>query len=134
MPELRKGATLRVDVIDMNNLGAGIAKVDGAVVFVRGGVTGDVADVEIIKSTSSYFVARIVRLVKASEHRIASGCPVSNRCGGCVFRNITYEYETEIKRSIVEGAMRRAGLDIGVLPVLTAGRRNAPDEIHPVRD
>ena len=71
MPELRKGATLRVDVIDMNNLGAGIAKVDGAVVFVRGGVTGDVADVEIIKATSSYFVARIVRLVKASEHRIA---------------------------------------------------------------
>lgn len=122
MPELRKGATLRVDVIDMNNLGAGIAKVDGAVVFVRGGVTGDVADVEIIKATSSYFVARIVRLVKASEHRIASGCPVSNRCGGCVFRNITYDYETEIKRSIVEGAMRRAGLDIGVLPVLTAGR------------
>ena len=52
MPELRKGATLRVDVIDMNNLGAGIAKVDGAVVFVRGGVTGDVADVEIIKATS----------------------------------------------------------------------------------
>ena len=122
MPELRKGATLRVDVIDMNNLGAGIAKVDGAVVFVRGGVTGDVADVEIIKATSSYFVARIVRLVKASEHRIASECPVSNRCGGCVFRNITYDYETEIKRSIVEGAMRRAGLDIGVLPVLTAGR------------
>ena len=63
MPELRKGATLRVDVIDMNNLG-GIAKVDGAVVFVRGGVTGDVADVEIIKATSGYFVARIVRLVK----------------------------------------------------------------------
>ena len=122
MPELRKGATLRVDVIDMNNLGAGIAKVDGAVVFVRGGVTGDVADVEIIKATSGYFVARIVRLVRASEHRIASECPVSNRCGGCVFRNITYEYETEIKRSIVEGAMRRAGLDIGVLPVLTAGR------------
>ena len=122
MPELRKGATLRVDVIDMNNLGAGIAKVDGAVVFVRGGVTGDVADVEIIKATSSYFVARIVRLVKASEHRIASECPVSNRCGGCVFRNITYDYETEIKHSIVEGAMRRAGLDIGVLPVLTAGR------------
>ncbi|MCI6840532.1 MAG: 23S rRNA (uracil(1939)-C(5))-methyltransferase RlmD [Clostridiales bacterium] len=122
MPELRKGATLRVDVIDMNNLGAGIAKVDGAVVFVRGGVTGDVADVEIIKATSSYFVARIVRLVRASEHRTASECPVSNRCGGCVFRNITYEYETEIKRSIVEGAMRRAGLDIGVLPVLTAGR------------
>ena len=91
MPELRKGATLRVDVIDMNNLGAGIAKVDGAVVFVRGGVTGDVADVEIIKATSSYFVARIVRLVKASEHRIASECPVSNRCGGCVFRNITYD-------------------------------------------
>ena len=122
MPELRKGATLRVDVIDMNNLGAGIAKVDGAVVFVRGGVTGDVADVEIIKATSSYFVARIVRLVKASEHRMASECPVSNRCGGCVFRNITYDYEAEIKRSIVEGAMRRAGLDIGVLPVLTAGR------------
>lgn len=122
MPELRKGATVRVDVIDMNNLGAGIAKVDGAVVFVRGGVTGDVADVEIIKATSGYFVARIVRLVRASEHRKASECHVSNRCGGCVFRNITYEYETEIKRSIVEGAMRRAGLDIGVLPVLTAGR------------
>ena len=121
MADLSKGSTHIVRITDMNNFGVGVARVDGAVVFVRGGCDGDLAEVQIIKAASGYFVARLARLIESSPHRAESGCPVSNRCGGCVFRHITYEHELELKRGIVASAMRRAGVGAEVLPVLSTG-------------
>ena len=39
---MNKNDILRLEVEDMNNLGNGIAHVDGFAVFVVGGVTGDI--------------------------------------------------------------------------------------------
>jgi D-lactate dehydrogenase len=38
---LKKNDILTVDIIDINHLGLGVAKLDGAVIFVQGGVTKD---------------------------------------------------------------------------------------------
>lgn len=113
-----KNSIYRLNVTDMNGMGAGIARLDGMVVFVQGGCTGDEVDARIIKITKNYLVARIEKLIKPSEYRIESNCPVSKRCGGCVYRNITYEYELECKRRAVEAEMRKNHLDIKVLPPL----------------
>ena len=48
-----------VDIMDMNNLGNGVARIDGKVVFVKHGVSGDSAEIQIIKETSDYCIARI---------------------------------------------------------------------------
>ena len=37
---MKKNDLYTAEISDMNNLGAGICKIDGKVVFVRGGVTG----------------------------------------------------------------------------------------------
>ena len=56
-PQKNSLHTLRVT--DMNNLGAGVGRIDNIVTFVQGGCTGDLAEVKIIKSASAYLVARI---------------------------------------------------------------------------
>ena len=49
---MKKNDLYTVEIIDMNNLGAGICKIDGKVVFVRGGVTLDKLEIGIIKNPS----------------------------------------------------------------------------------
>lgn len=104
----------------MNTLGSGVAKLpcddsaDGIIVFVQGGCTGDVVDAKIIKVAKNYLVARIENIIEPSPYRITSTCPVSKRCGGCVYRNVTYEHELECKRRAVEAEMRKNNLDLTV--------------------
>ncbi len=102
-----------VVITDMNNEGNGVCRIDNTVVFVIGGVTGDECTVKIIKVTKKYSVAVIDEMISPSPYRITPLCPYK-RCGGCVFHNVTQEYELEIKRRIVEGAFLRAGLSVPV--------------------
>ena len=107
---LRKNEYALCDIIDVNNMGCGVARIDGMVVFVDGAVTGDRLRVKMIKIAKDYGVARIEEILEASPYRIASDCPVSGRCGGCAYRHIAYPYELELKRGYVLQAFRKAGI------------------------
>ena len=124
---LKKNDLLTVKITDINYMGLGVAKIDGAVVFVQGGVTEDELEIKIIKVAKGYFVARIERIISPSKHRAANGCPAFPRCGGCVYRHISYEYENELKRQRVENEFKRVKLDVTVKDVISAkkeGYRN----------
>ena len=113
-----KNGIYEIDITDMNNLGCGVGRIEGKTVFVRGGVDGDRLKVKIIKDASDYAAARVEEILIPSAHRIKSECPVSGRCGGCVYRGITYEHELELKRGYVEYAFKKAGLPgVTVFPV-----------------
>ena len=115
--------TVSVEITDMNNLGHGIARCGGKVMFVQHGVDGDKADVQIIKHTSGYDIARIERLTEPSQYRAPDSCAASRICGGCVYSGITYEHELELKRRIVESEFRKAGLsDVSVSATVSAGK------------
>ena len=118
---IAKNDIFEVTILDMNNLGAGVAKIDGMTVFVRGAVTGDVCRIRIIKVLTNYAVAIIETLLQSSLYRIPSGCAVRG-CGGCVYQAVSMDYENELKRSYVENAFRKAGLrDVTVEKVKYAG-------------
>ena len=122
---MNTGDILELDIFDLNNVGAGVGRAeDGRVVFVRGCVGGDRARVEVIKINKSYAVARLVELIKASPNRTdESFCDAPAACGGCVYRNIKYEYELDIKREFVKNEFVKAGMpEVEVLPTLSAGR------------
>ena len=122
---MNKGDILELDIFDLNNVGAGVGRAeDGRVVFVRGCVGGDRARVEIIKINKSYAVARLIELITASPNRAEeSFCNAPAACGGCVYRNIKYEYELDIKRDFVKNEFIKAGMpDVEVLPTLSTGR------------
>lgn len=124
MTDIKKDSTLELDITDINNLGNGVGRVDGRVVFVRGAVSGDRVRAKVIKVNKSFAVAKLLEVINPSEHRLCGefcGAPLS--CGGCVYRHITYGHELELKRGYVKAAFAKAGLgDAEVLPVLSTGR------------
>lgn len=107
---LQKNDVVDALIVDVNNLGYGIAKVDSEVVFVQGGVTGDRVRLRIIKCARSYAVARIESFSEVSSYRIDPACPHYKSCGGCLYQHISYSYEKSLKEESVRAALRRAGL------------------------
>ncbi len=118
---MKKNDLYTVEISDMNNLGAGICKIDGKVVFVRGGVTGDKLEIGIIKSLSDYAVARVNKIIESSPIRSENDCPSFKRCGGCSFRHVKYESEKIFKKNYVENAFKKVGLSVEVEDILSTG-------------
>ena len=108
---LRKGqlVELRIDALAYG--GQGIARLDGFVVFVRGGLPGDRVMARLIKKKKDYAEAKIIELLEASPDRIEAPCPYSGYCGGCQWQHIAYTHQLYWKTRILEESLERiAGL------------------------
>ena len=77
--KLKKNDVLVSEIVDITNLGFGVCKVDGAVVFVSGAVPGDVARIKIIKVGSSFSVGRVEEFITKSDKRVEGRCH-NNAC------------------------------------------------------
>ena len=108
---LSKNQVHTVDITDLNNLGFGVAKIDGMSVFVADTVTGDRAEIKIIKTAKTYAVGLLQKLITPSPLRCAEEevCPAARRCGGCVYQRVSYDKELELKQQYVTYAMKKAG-------------------------
>lgn len=106
---------LTVTIEKLSNLGTGIARVDGFVIFVENACPQDELKIKITKLNKSYASAKIIEIVEPSPHRTEPFCPMQKVCGACQLQFIDYDYQLEIKRQIVEDSMRTiAGLDIEI--------------------
>ena len=118
--KIKKNDLIELEISALNNLGFGVARLDGFVVFVDGAVTGELVLARIIKMTASYAVARTEKIITPSEHRTSERCQ-SRGCKSCAYRAITYSEEKRQKRENVIADFKKAGLSsIEVLPVLSA--------------
>ncbi len=111
---MKKNDEIIVEITDLTGGGDGVAKAeDGRVVFIPNTAVGDVIKAHIIKVKTRYALAKIKEIIKSSENRITSDCEIYERCGGCVFRHISYKAESEIKYNQVLNSMQRlGGIDI----------------------
>ena len=123
MTDFKKDDIIELDITDLNNLGNGVGRLFGKVVFVRGAVSGDRVRAKIIKVNKSFSVARLEEIITPSECREDGFCNMPLSCGGCVYRHIKYDSELELKYNYVKNAFAKAGIpDATVLPVISAGR------------
>ena len=53
MTDIKKNDVIELEITDLNNLGNGVGRIDGRVVFVRGAVSGDLVRARIIKINKS---------------------------------------------------------------------------------
>ena len=116
---LKKNDLVTLTIEDLTNLGFGVGKVGGAVVFVASAVTGDVVRVRIIKAASSFYVGRVEEYLTRSELRVDDRCGTGRRCRSCAYREISYSHELDIKRSAIRSAFLS---DIEVLPTVPSPR------------
>ncbi len=100
---------MRVEIERIVFGGKGITRQDGKVLFVRGGLPGEVLDIKIIKEKGSYAEAVIERIITASEDRVEPPCPVFHLCGGCQFQNFRYAAQLAEKENVLRETMERIG-------------------------
>ena len=112
MSDIKKNDIVELDITAVSNLGYGVGRTsDGKVVFTPGTVTGERAEVKIIKITKGYLVGKLQRIISASPLRDSGNeCTAPATCGGCAYRFINYEHELELKKQNVRSEFDKAGL------------------------
>ena len=106
---------LTVNIEKMSNLGLGIAKSDGFIIFVENSCPEDIVKIKLTKVAKNYAQAKVIEIIKPSIHRIEPFCPLQKVCGACQMQFIDYDYQLELKRVIVQDAVKKiANLDIEI--------------------
>ena len=101
-----KNEIIRCECVDMSVDGQGIARAGELVVFVKGLIKGEIADVKITAEKKNYSFGIIDRLIKESPFRRKSECPIAYKCGGCDYRHINYDYQLELKKDVLISTLR----------------------------
>ena len=112
---LRKNDIIKLSITSTTAEGSGVGRTeDGIAVFVPLSAVGDELEVRILKVKKTYAFGKIENIIKPSESRVEVDCPYFSKCGGCVWRHISYESELEIKTQRVIDAVERIGGISGV--------------------
>jgi 23S rRNA (uracil1939-C5)-methyltransferase len=101
----RAGDELELRIDRLAHGGAGVARADGYVVFVRGGVPGDLVRARITKSKRSFGEANAVELIEPSAERVEPAWPHP----GAPWQVLSYERQLTEKEHQVRDALERIG-------------------------
>lgn len=120
---MKKNDEFELIITGMTAEGNGVGHKDGMAVFVSNTAVGDTVLAHVIKVKKSYAVAKTVNIINPSPDRVDVDCPVFNRCGGCVYRHISYDAELKIKQQKVADAFSRIGkLNVKLQPIIGSER------------
>ena len=123
---MQKNQVLEIAITGTAVDGSGVGRAEDTVVFIPGAAEGDRVRARIVKVLKNRAYGRVEEILEPSPERQAPDCPVFSRCGGCVFRHISYAAEKEIKVRRVREAVRRiGGIDLEPRPILAAEARTA---------
>ncbi|MGI8511982.1 MAG: 23S rRNA (uracil(1939)-C(5))-methyltransferase RlmD [Solirubrobacteraceae bacterium] len=100
-----RGAELELSVESLAFGGAGVARLDGYVLFVAGALPGDRVRAVVGKTKRAYGEARAVEVLEPGPDRVA---PVADH-PGAPWQVLRYERQLEIKQGQVDEALRRLG-------------------------
>jgi len=101
----QRGDELELRIDSLAYGGAGVARLDGYVVFVQGAIPGDRVRAVIGKRKRAYAEARAVEVLVPSPDRIA---PLADH-PGAPWQVLPYERQLEVKQAQVDEALRRIG-------------------------
>lgn len=95
---------------------------DGQIVFAKGVVPGDHADVIVLKKRKGHIQGLLQNISTYSPDRVEPLCQHFGTCGGCKWQNLDYAVQLKQKEQVVENALVRLGkVEVGEwLPILGA--------------
>ncbi|MCX8021726.1 MAG: 23S rRNA (uracil(1939)-C(5))-methyltransferase RlmD [Syntrophorhabdaceae bacterium] len=101
---------LEVEIIDIALPdGFGVGKINGAVVFIPGGIPGDILSVRVVREEKNFLVGMMEGITFRSPFRVEPLCPHAESCGGCTFQSLSYEKQLEIKKNHLLQTLKRIG-------------------------
>lgn len=118
---INKNQKVKLNIIDMNNDGYGIAKVNGEVVFVPYALPNETVEATIINTKNKFAIAKVNKILSPSAHRVEAKCPYFGKCGGCSLQHLSYEKQLEFKTKLVKNTLKKFGnIETEVLPCIAS--------------
>lgn len=108
----------------LSNLGSGIARPKGWVVFVPYALPGERITAKVWRNEKNCSHADLLEILEKSPHRIEAPCPHFGTCGGCQYQNFSYDEQLRWKtRQVSELLKHMVGSDHPVLPAIPSPRQ-----------
>jgi 23S rRNA (uracil1939-C5)-methyltransferase len=117
---------VRLEVEALAGGGRGVARADGRVVFVAGGLPGELVEARVERERAGIVEARATSVLRASPWREPEPCPVAERCGGCDLAHLRRDAAASALRDVITGALRHAP------PALADAAGRAPVSLSPM--
>ena len=113
--KLQIGEILRVEIEKVAHGGHFIARHEGAVLFVRHAIPGEIVEVEVTAVEKSFARADVVAVIEGSPFRVAAPCRYAGVCGGCDFQHVNGAHQRQLKSDVIaEQFARIAKMEVEV--------------------
>ncbi|MGD9852173.1 MAG: 23S rRNA (uracil(1939)-C(5))-methyltransferase RlmD [Nitrospirales bacterium] len=99
--------TLRIEKLVAG--GAGLARLDGQVVFCPHTLPGELVRVEILKGRKGVWYGKAAEILEPHEFRRIPPCSYVGKCGGCQLQHALYAVQVEQKSLMLQEVLRRIG-------------------------
>lgn len=110
---------IELTIDSLSNLGQGVGRVDGWVVFVNFALPGERVRARVFCNAQSHSEADLAAVLEPSPGRVEPRCPLFGECGGCQYQHLDYSAQLEWKRRQVHDLLERlAGIGFEVSPVI----------------
>lgn len=118
--QIKVGEKYTMELMDITHTGEGLGRLENMIVFVEGGLPGDVVEVEIKNVKKTYAQGRLLAIKENSPERVEPDCQYFNECGGCQLRHMSYDGQLRVKSKMVKDALQRIGglKELEIAPII----------------
>jgi 23S rRNA (uracil1939-C5)-methyltransferase len=121
---LKKNDEIEVEIQRLGANGEGVAEIDGKVVFVPFALPNEKVLVHIICDKKSFYIAKILKILKPSPIRQTPPCPLFEKCGGCDLQHMPYEMQLDFKKNLIEDTLQKfAGVTLSIEDIVPSPKK-----------
>lgn len=91
-----------VTIVDTDNHGNGIAKINNIVTFIKGTFKEEIVKIKITSLAKRFATGQLIEIIKKSPFRTKIFCPSFYTCGGCNYLHLDFQKENELKEQIIK--------------------------------
>ncbi len=113
--------TYEVKIEKLASNGYGLAFINGMAVFVKFAYPGEIHEIEIFSKKKDHAFAKSIKTITGLENKREPECGLFKSCGGCQFQDIDYDYQLELKNTVLKESLKRIGkIEIEPLPIIAS--------------
>lgn len=110
---------LDVRIENLTNEGAGVARVDGWVIFIPFTLAGELVKCRVFRNHKNYSEADLIEVLEPAPNRVTPTCALFGQCGGCQYQHLAYAEQLQSKqRQVAELLKHMAKIEHPVREVI----------------
>lgn len=104
--------TVELELERVAHGGSVVGRVGEKVVFVTGGLPGELVRAAVTSTSRRFDRARVVEVLRPAPGRVVPPCPIADECGGCDWQHASGETQLALKTAVVAELLQRmAGIE-----------------------